>query len=133
MEPTPSEKLEATAAFKPQIPEASMDQSPDAKPTPYDTRLAYGEHQRSSIIEHAQDIGKYAVRTGKHVLQSLNRRMFDTHEPSPDSHSSRKARIIAAGGVAATGIGLVIKKRRQQSEEIPEKLVDKAKNLIHSR
>lgn len=114
---------------------ATMDPSINTKPAPYETGLIYEQHH-VGMLDQAQKIGKSALVTSKDLFQSVWSKIHDSGERG-NNHNSKQARIIAAGSVVATGIGLVIKKRHHDSKKSPENLTGKAKgkakDLLPSR
>ena len=83
----------------------------------------------NDLKERAKDISHGAMDMGTKMLHGAADRLHQFPE-SPETKS--RARVIAIGtAAAATGIGVIL--RRRQSKSGPEGLIEKAKDLIPSR
>lgn len=133
METSPRDSTDMTLTHRagiPLAPEAGT--SPSEMPTPGTTDEVMPDAPPQHVIDRAKEIGK----SGMGMIHDAGDRIHEIQDQHPMLETSKKTKMIAAGTIAAAGIGMMARKR-QQSKSMPEnimgKMSEKAKDLLPSR
>lgn len=108
-----NDKLEASSTIEPMKPDIHHDA------------------EAKDINERAKQLSQRALGLGNKAFHAI----FYKNNQSPDlaDESRRKVRVIGAGSMTVAAVGLFVRRRQQHSKPVPQNIVGRAKQLIHSR